>query len=86
MNGNLSAHFDINICTQCPLKDQCPVKFQKKDTVLRVSQKSLMAENNRLILMERKIETKMVVNVPLSMEPIPPLNGRMELANLECAV
>ncbi len=50
----LSAHFDLNICTQCPLKDQCPVKFQKKDTVLRVSQKSLIAENTRLILMDKQ--------------------------------
>ena len=53
-SGILSAHFDIFICTQCPLKDQCPVKFQKKDTVLRVSQKSLIAENTRLILMDKK--------------------------------
>lgn len=30
------------------------VKFQKKDTVLRVSQKSLIAENTRLILMDKK--------------------------------
>lgn len=53
-SGILSAHFDINVCTQCPLKDQCPVKFQKKDTVLRVSQKSLIAENTRLLLMDKK--------------------------------
>lgn len=53
-SGILSAHFDIKICTQCPLKDQCPIKFQKKDTVLRVSQKSLIAENTRLILMDKK--------------------------------
>ncbi|MFZ3130727.1 MAG: transposase [Desulfosporosinus sp.] len=53
-SGALSAHFNINICTQCPLKDQCPVKFQKKDAVLRVNQKSLIAENTRLILMDKK--------------------------------
>jgi hypothetical protein len=53
-SGILSAHFNINICIQCPLKDQCPIKFQKKDTVLRVSQKSLIAENTRLILMDKK--------------------------------
>jgi len=53
-SGTLSAHFNINICTQCSLKDQCPIKFQKKDTVLRVSQKSLIAENTRLILMDKK--------------------------------
>lgn len=54
LSGILSAHFDRSICTQCSLKEQCPVKFQKKDTVLRVSQKSLMAENTRLILMDKK--------------------------------
>jgi hypothetical protein len=54
VSGILSAHFDIFICTQCPLKDQCPVKFQKKDTILRISQKSLIAENTRLILMDKK--------------------------------
>lgn len=53
-SGILSAHFDINICFQCSLKDQCPIKFQKKDTVLRISQKSLIAENTRLILMDKK--------------------------------
>ena len=53
-SGILSAHFDLNICAQCSLKDQCPVKFQKKDTVLRVSQKSLIAEDTRLILLDRK--------------------------------
>ncbi|HCT84716.1 MAG TPA: transposase [Candidatus Margulisbacteria bacterium] len=53
-SGILSAHFDRNICTQCPLKDQCPVKFQKKDTVLRFNQKSLIAETTRLILMDKK--------------------------------
>ena len=53
-SGILSAHFDRNICTQCLLKDQCPVKFQKKDTVLRFNQKSLIAETTRLILMDKK--------------------------------
>ncbi|WP_206808744.1 transposase [Paradesulfitobacterium ferrireducens] len=45
-----SAHFDLKICSQCLLKEQCPVKFQKKDTVLRVSQKSLIAKNTRLTI------------------------------------
>lgn len=53
-SGILSAHFEIKICTQCPLKDQCPVKFQKKDTILRVSKKTLMAENTRFTLMDKK--------------------------------
>ncbi len=53
-SGILSAHFDLTICTQCPFKDQCPIKFQKKDTVLRVSQKSLIAEDTRLILKDKK--------------------------------
>lgn len=44
----LSAHFNRQICEQCPLKEKCRVKFQKKDTVLRVSQKTLDSEENRL--------------------------------------
>ena len=53
-SGTLSAHFDRIVCSQCPLKEQCPIKFQKKDAILRFSQKSLVAENTRLILMNRK--------------------------------
>ena len=49
-NGILSAHFDLNICSQCLVKEQCPVKVQKKDTVLYVSQKALIAENTRLTI------------------------------------
>lgn len=44
----LSAHFNRQICDQCPNKEICRVKFQKKDTVLRVSQKVLSAEETRL--------------------------------------
>ena len=49
----LSAHFNREICDRCPLKNNCRVKFQKKDTVLRVSQKTLVSEELRL-----KIEDK----------------------------
>lgn len=44
----LSAHFNLEICKQCPQKDACRVKFQKKDTVLYVSQKALVAEETRM--------------------------------------
>lgn len=47
-NKTLSAHFNRKICHQCPHKEICRVKFQKKDTVLRVSQKALNAEETRL--------------------------------------
>lgn len=46
-NGLLNAHFNREICEQCPQKELCPVKFQKKDTVLYVSQKALIAEDTR---------------------------------------
>lgn len=49
----LSAHFNLEICDKCPHKENCRVKFQKKDTVLRVSQKTLDSEETRL-----KIEDK----------------------------
>lgn len=49
----LSAHFNREICDNCPLKENCRVKFQKKDTVLRVNQRTLDSEETRL-----KIEDK----------------------------
>ncbi|MPL87801.1 hypothetical protein SDC9_33830 [bioreactor metagenome] len=51
----LSAHFNREICTQCPLKENCRVKFQKKDTVLRVSQKVLIAEQTRFKIENREL-------------------------------
>jgi hypothetical protein len=53
----LSAHFNREICNECPLKENCRVKFQKKDTVIRVTQKALVAEETRLKL-EAKEERK----------------------------
>lgn len=44
----LSAHFNRQICDLCPQKEICRVKFQKKDTILRVSQKALAAEETRI--------------------------------------
>lgn len=40
---------------QCPQKEICRVKFQKKDTVLRVSQKALIAEQTRLKIEDREL-------------------------------
>lgn len=46
-NHKVVAHFDLNICQQCCKKDACPVKFQKKTTVLRVDRKALFASETR---------------------------------------
>jgi len=43
----LSAHFDVEVCKKCLLLDQCPVKLQKKEAVVRVSQKRLLADETR---------------------------------------
>lgn len=51
----LSAHFNREICEQCPQKEICRVNFQKKDTVLRVSQKALYAEETRLKIEDREL-------------------------------
>jgi len=51
----LSAHFNREICDQCPQKEICRVKFQKKDTVLRVSQKTLIAEEARLKIEDQEL-------------------------------
>jgi hypothetical protein len=50
----LSAHFNREICAKCPLKENCRVKFQKKDTVIRVNQKTLVAEETRLKIEEKE--------------------------------
>lgn len=51
---SLSAHFAVEICQQCSLKDQCRVKFQKKSAVLHVSQKTLINEANRLEIINKE--------------------------------
>lgn len=51
----LSAHFNRPICEQCPQKEICPVKFQKKDTVLRINQKALSAEETRLKIEDQEL-------------------------------
>lgn len=43
----LSAHFDLATCEECPLKDACRVKFQKKSTVIRMSQKNILTAETR---------------------------------------
>ena len=43
----LSAHFDVEICKQCPRLKECPVKLQKKEAVIRVSQKRLLSDETR---------------------------------------
>lgn len=35
------AHFDRNVCSNCPRQDTCPVKFRKNNTVLRVEQSAI---------------------------------------------
>lgn len=46
-NKTLSAHFALEVCQTCPQLDKCPVKLQKKDAVIRVSQKRLLADDAR---------------------------------------
>jgi len=43
------------ICDLCPQKESCRVKFRKKDSVLRVSQKALIAEQTRLKIEDREL-------------------------------
>ena len=45
--GIVNAHFSLEYCQQCPLKDRCPVKFQKKSAVLRANQKAILAAHAR---------------------------------------
>ncbi|MHB1041525.1 MAG: transposase [Eubacteriales bacterium] len=43
----LTAYFEPDVCNQCPHKDNCPVKIQKKKAVLKVSQKAVLAAETR---------------------------------------
>lgn len=43
----LSAYFALEVCQNCPQLDKYPVKLQKKDAVIRVSQKRLSADEAR---------------------------------------
>jgi len=43
----LSAHFDLETCKNCPCFEQCPVKLQKKSAVIRVNQKTVLADETR---------------------------------------
>ena len=52
----ISAHFLLEDCSQCPLKEQCPVKRQKKDYVLRTSEKSFQASRVRDELNNHKVK------------------------------
>ena len=53
-SGVLSAHFQLEICLECPHKESCRVKFQKKDTVLYVTRKALTAEETRMKITDRE--------------------------------
>lgn len=46
-NGQTTAHFETEKCSSCPFYDQCPVKFQKKSMVVRLSLKSVRAAEIR---------------------------------------
>lgn len=41
--GIVNVHFPLEHCQQCPQKENCPVKFQKKSAVLRVKQNAILA-------------------------------------------
>lgn len=43
----LSAHFNLETCKNCPYFEKCPVKLQKKSAVIRVNQKTVLADETR---------------------------------------
>ena len=53
-NKVILAHFDRNVCSNCPRQDACPVKFRKNSTVLRVEQNAIFLAEAR----ERKEDKK----------------------------
>jgi len=55
--GILTAYFSLEECQVCPQRDVCPVKFQKKSSTLRISQKALLAARKRLMILAERKET-----------------------------
>ncbi len=43
----LIAWFNPHVCKECPFKEQCPVKIQKKKALLKINQKSLLVAEIR---------------------------------------
>ncbi len=42
-----SAHFDLDTCSNCELREVCRIKFQKKSCVVRFEEKTLIADQTR---------------------------------------
>ncbi len=53
-SGSIMAHFDLAKCRACPDRNRCPVRFQKKSAVLRVTNKALLAARTRKQLEDRE--------------------------------
>jgi hypothetical protein len=45
--GTLTAYFSLSTCKQCPFKDQCRVKLNKKNAALKLDRKSILAARER---------------------------------------
>lgn len=59
--GNIiSAYFDKEKCKTCPFKEQCRVKIQKKESVLRISQKSVVISQTRMQIQNKEERAKKV--------------------------
>jgi len=61
----LTAYFELDRCSHCSLKDNCPVKIQKKKAVLKVSQKSVIAVLPEKNLLTRNSTGQILVSGPL---------------------
>lgn len=46
-NGQVSAHFEVSVCKECQMREQCPVKVQKKSAVVYLSMKKVRAADIR---------------------------------------
>jgi hypothetical protein len=51
-----TSHFAKEDCKDCPLKEYCPIKEQKKTMVLRASKKSILAANVRADIQTKDIK------------------------------
>ena len=55
-NGQTTAHFEKSACENCPLREQCHSKEQKKNFVVRISLKAITANRERSKIIEFRKE------------------------------
>lgn len=54
-NNVILAHFNKDVCSNCPRQDACPVEFRKNNTVLRVEQDAVFLAEARERIEDKRV-------------------------------